>query len=77
MGRCTTAADLQSNWNTGPTPEPQRFGLGMGRTSAVLVSSVTFAVGHGYEGSSGLATVTVMGTLFAAVFGGGVWWHQS
>jgi uncharacterized protein len=44
------------------------IGLGMGRTAAVLLSSVTFAMGHGYEGWSGIATVAVMGILFAAVY---------
>jgi membrane protease YdiL (CAAX protease family) len=27
-----------------------------------------FAVGHGYEGSAGVATVGVMGVLFAVVY---------
>ena len=34
----------------------------------MLLSSVTFAVGHGYEGSSGLATVGVLGILLALVY---------
>lgn len=37
-------------------------------TAAVLFSSVIFAVGHGYEGSAGLATVGVMGAVFALVY---------
>jgi membrane protease YdiL (CAAX protease family) len=44
------------------------MGLGMGKTSAVVLSSAIFAVGHGYEGSAGLATVGVMGVLFAVVY---------
>jgi membrane protease YdiL (CAAX protease family) len=43
-------------------------GLGLGKTLAVLLSSAIFAVGHGYEGPLGLATVAVMGILFAAVY---------
>ena len=37
-------------------------------TAAVLLSSAIFAVGHGYEGSAGLATVGVMGAVFALVY---------
>jgi membrane protease YdiL (CAAX protease family) len=35
---------------------------------AVLLSSVVFSLGHGYEGSSGLATVGAMGAVFAMVY---------
>ena len=38
------------------------------KTAAVLVSSAIFAVGHGYEGSAGLATVGVMGAVFALIY---------
>ena len=37
-------------------------------TASVLLSSAIFAVGHGYEGSSGLVTVGVMGAVFAVVY---------
>lgn len=37
-------------------------------TASVLLSSAIFAVGHGYEGSAGLATVGVMGAVFALVY---------
>jgi membrane protease YdiL (CAAX protease family) len=37
-------------------------------TAAVLLSSVIFAIGHGYEGSAGLVTVGVMGAVFALVY---------
>jgi membrane protease YdiL (CAAX protease family) len=43
-------------------------GLGLGNTLAVILSSLIFAVGHGYEGSAGVATVGVMGVLFAVVY---------
>jgi uncharacterized protein len=47
----------------------RRFiGIGLGKTLAVLLSSLIFAVGHGYEGSSGVATVAVMGVIFALVY---------
>jgi uncharacterized protein len=35
---------------------------------AVLLSSVIFSLGHGYEGSAGLATVGVMGAVFAVIY---------
>lgn len=35
---------------------------------AVLVSSVIFSLGHGYEGTAGVATVGVMGFIFALVY---------
>ena len=34
------------------------------KTAAVLLSSVIFATGHGYEGSAGLATVGIIGRRF-------------
>ena len=43
-------------------------GIGLGKTLAVLLSASIFAVGHGYEGSSGVATVAVMGVVFALVY---------
>jgi membrane protease YdiL (CAAX protease family) len=41
--------------------------------AAVLVSSVVFSLGHGYEGSAGVVTVGVMGVIFALVY----MWRQS
>jgi membrane protease YdiL (CAAX protease family) len=40
---------------------------------AVLLSSVIFSIGHGYEGSAGVITVGVMGIVFALVY----LWRQS
>lgn len=37
-------------------------------TAAVLLSSVIFSLGHGYEGSAGVVTVGVMGLVFALVY---------
>jgi membrane protease YdiL (CAAX protease family) len=34
----------------------------------VLLSSFIFSLGHGYEGTAGLATVGVMGAAFALVY---------
>ena len=46
-----------------------RFPVVVRSTAAsVLLSSATFAVGHGYEGSAGLVTVGVMGAVFALVY---------
>ena len=39
-----------------------------GPALAVLLSSVIFSLGHGYEGSAGLATVGVMGAVFAVIY---------
>lgn len=36
--------------------------------AAVVISTVIFAAGHGYEGSLGLASVTVMGLIFALLY---------
>ncbi len=36
--------------------------------AAAVLSSVVFAMGHGYEGTAGVATVGVMGLIFAAVY---------
>lgn len=45
-----------------------------GRTSAaVLLSSVIFALGHGYEGTAGMIGVFVLGLIFALVY----LWRQS
>lgn len=47
----------------------RRFsGSGMTTAAAVLVSTAVFALGHGYEGTAGLATVAVMGLGFALVY---------
>jgi membrane protease YdiL (CAAX protease family) len=35
---------------------------------SLVISSVIFAAGHGYEGSAGMATVAVMGLAFAVVY---------
>jgi membrane protease YdiL (CAAX protease family) len=35
---------------------------------AVVLSSVIFAIGHGYEGSAGVITVGVMGLIFALIY---------
>lgn len=46
-----------------------RFGSIMKNcASAVVISSFIFAMGHGYEGSAGMATVGVMGAVFALVY---------
>lgn len=39
-----------------------------GPARAVLLSSVIFSLGHGYEGSAGLVTVGVMGIVFAIIY---------
>jgi uncharacterized protein len=39
-----------------------------GSAQAVLLSSVIFSLGHGYEGSAGLVTVGVMGAVFAVIY---------
>lgn len=41
--------------------------------AAVLLSSVIFSLGHGYEGTAGAITVGCMGALFALVY----MWRQS
>lgn len=38
------------------------------RIAAVLLSSAIFSVGHGYEGTAGVATVGVLGVAFAVVY---------
>ncbi len=51
-----------------------RFGATMRSMSmAVICSSLVFALGHGYEGTAGLATVGVMGIVLALVY----LWRQS
>jgi membrane protease YdiL (CAAX protease family) len=35
---------------------------------AVIISSFVFSLGHGYEGSSGVVTVGVMGVIFAVIY---------
>lgn len=37
-------------------------------TVAVLLSSVTFSLGHGYEGSAGVVTVGVIGAVLALIY---------
>jgi membrane protease YdiL (CAAX protease family) len=41
--------------------------------AAVVLSGLIFAMGHGYEGTSGLVTVAALGTVFALVY----LWRQS
>ncbi len=41
--------------------------------AAVVLSSVVFALGHGYEGSLGVITVGVMGLIFSLIY----LWRQS
>jgi CAAX protease family protein len=36
--------------------------------AAVLISTAVFSLGHGYEGSAGVATVAFLGLVFALVF---------
>lgn len=36
--------------------------------AAALLSSLIFAIGHGYEGTAGVATVGVMGLAFAVIY---------
>jgi membrane protease YdiL (CAAX protease family) len=38
------------------------------KTAAVLLSSLIFCIGHGYEGTAGMATIYVLGVIFAAVY---------
>lgn len=46
-----------------------RFGpLVRDPVAAVLLSSLIFSLGHGYEGSAGLVTVGVLGGVFAVVY---------
>jgi membrane protease YdiL (CAAX protease family) len=46
-----------------------RFGAITGsRTVAVLVSTVIFSLGHGYEGTAGVITVGALGLAFALVY---------
>ncbi len=35
---------------------------------AAIISSLVFSLGHGYEGSAGMATVGVMGLILAAIY---------
>jgi membrane protease YdiL (CAAX protease family) len=52
----------------------RRLQTATGNTAAaVLLSSVVFALGHGYEGSLGMITVGVMGLIFSLVY----LWRQS
>ena len=46
-----------------------RFNNVMGNLrAAVLLSSIIFAIGHGYEGTIGVITVGVMGAIFSIVY---------
>ncbi|MCG6940900.1 MAG: CPBP family intramembrane metalloprotease [Thiohalocapsa sp.] len=44
------------------------MGIGLGKVLAVVLSSAIFALGHGYEGMVGVATVGVMGVFFALIY---------
>jgi hypothetical protein len=51
----------------------RRGQLGLGATTrsmgtAAIASSLIFSIGHGYEGTAGLATVGVMGIALALVY---------
>lgn len=35
---------------------------------AVVISSLVFSIGHGYEGAAGVATVSLMGVIFALIY---------
>lgn len=48
-------------------------GAGLGVIPAVIVASLIFALGHGYEGTAGVATVGAMGFIFAGLY----WWRKS
>jgi len=39
-----------------------------GTVAAVVLSSIIFSLGHGYEGSAGVVTVGFMGAIFAVVY---------
>jgi membrane protease YdiL (CAAX protease family) len=43
------------------------------RTAALIISSVIFALGHGYEGSAGVVTVGLIGFILAIIY----IWRQS
>lgn len=43
-------------------------GTGASTAVAVVASTAIFTLGHGYEGTAGLATVSVMGLIFALVY---------
>ncbi len=46
-----------------------RLGTATGRTSAaVILSSLVFSLGHGYEGMAGAISVFVLGAVFALVY---------
>ncbi len=46
-----------------------RFKVVTGRTSAaVILSSLVFSLGHGYEGMAGVISVFVLGVIFALVY---------
>ena len=44
------------------------FGITKNMTAAVLISSFLFSFGHGYEGSAGVATVSMMGLFLALIY---------
>jgi membrane protease YdiL (CAAX protease family) len=41
--------------------------------AALLLSTVAFSLGHGYEGTAGIVTVFVLGLVYALIYG----WRQS
>jgi membrane protease YdiL (CAAX protease family) len=42
--------------------------VGLSALSAVLVSSLIFAMGHGYEGAAGMVTVGALGATYALIY---------
>jgi membrane protease YdiL (CAAX protease family) len=50
-----------------------RFQSLMGSQAAVILSSLIFSLGHGYEGSAGVVTVGCMGLVLALIY----LWRQS
>lgn len=48
-------------------------GIHMRPTLAAILSAIIFSLGHGYEGTSGLVTVGIMGLIFALVY----FWRKS
>ena len=48
-------------------------GIHLGPSWAAILSAITFSLGHGYEGTSGVVTVGIMGLIFAVVY----FWRKS
>lgn len=43
-------------------------GIHLSSSWAAILSAITFSLGHGYEGTSGVVTVGIMGLVFAVVY---------